>query len=190
MMAATNKTYGYTMALWEVGSTSPTLFRTVSDYKASNRIPTTPLWTAMMDPTWAPFPIRNYVFPHLPLALHSRDAAGDSWNFCHFWSNFEIANLNFFRSQEYRDFFDFLDLSGGFYHERWGDAPVHSLALALFTQPENLHYFEDIGYRHPPFQHCPGNTPQGTGCRCDCDPREGRIPPVCLNRLRETVAPA
>ena len=32
-----------------------------------------------------------------------------SYNLCHFWSNFEIGNLNFFRSKEYMKFFDYLD---------------------------------------------------------------------------------
>ena len=39
------------------------------------------------------------------------------------------------------------DQSGGFWNERWGDAPVHSLAAGLFLEPEQIHYFEilDIG---------------------------------------------
>ena len=32
-----------------------------------------------------------------------------SYNLCHFWSNFEIGNLNFFRSKAYSQFFDYLD---------------------------------------------------------------------------------
>jgi len=31
------------------------------------------------------------------------------YNLCHFWSNFEIADLRFFRSQAYQHFFDSLD---------------------------------------------------------------------------------
>lgn len=37
---------------------------------------------------------------------------------CHFWSNFEIARLDFFRSKEYEDFFQMMDKSGGFWTER------------------------------------------------------------------------
>jgi hypothetical protein len=62
--------------------------------------------------------------------------------------------------------------AGGFYIERWGDAPVHSLALAMFAEPEQLHQFEDIGYSHPPFQHCP---PSGVGCDYTCNPEVGRM---------------
>jgi hypothetical protein len=41
-----------------------------------------------------------------------------------------------------------LDKRGGFFYERWGDAPVHSLAVGMFLKEEELHYFGDIGYRH------------------------------------------
>lgn len=85
---------------------------------------------------------------------------GETYNMCHFWSNFEIARLDFFRSKEYQDYFETLDKSGGFWEERWGDAPVHSLAAGLFLSPEQVHYFRDIGYRHTTIQHCPANAPE------------------------------
>lgn len=48
------------------------------------------------------------------------DDGGKTYNRCHFWSNFEIANLNLWRSPAYRAFFDYLDKSGGFYYEVGG----------------------------------------------------------------------
>ena len=33
------------------------------------------------------------------------------------WSNFEIGNLDLWRSEAYMKFFDFLDERGGFYYE-------------------------------------------------------------------------
>ena len=68
------------------------------------------------------------------------------------WSNFEIGDLNFYRTQAYLDYFEHLDKAGGFYYERWGDAPVHSIAAALFANKSQIHWFQDIGYRHEPFQ--------------------------------------
>lgn len=50
------------------------------------------------------------------------------------------------------DFFEHLDKQGGFYYERWGDAPVHSIGAALFANKSQIHFFDDIGYRHEPFQ--------------------------------------
>ena len=32
--------------------------------------------------------------------------------------------MRFLRSQAYIDYFNYLDQAGGFYYERWGDAPV------------------------------------------------------------------
>jgi len=66
------------------------------------------------------------------------------------------------------DFFNFLDQKGGFYYERWGDAPVHSIGAALFANKSQIHWFDDIGYRHEPFQHCPQGEAHARG-RCWCD---------------------
>lgn len=87
------------------------------------------------------------------------------YNGCHFWSNFEIASFDFFRLKTYNDYVDFLEKTGGFYYERWGDAPIHSIAAALFLNKEQVHFFEDIGYTHDIFMHCPKN-----GKNCNCDP--------------------
>jgi len=60
---------------------------------------------------------------------------------CHFWSNFEIGDMNFWRSPKYREYFDHLDKTGGFFYERWGDAPVHSVALGLFEDKSKIHWY-------------------------------------------------
>lgn len=136
-------------------------------------------------------------------------APDGTYNLCHFWSNFEIGDLNFFRSQAYQKYFDHLDRysvekclivmriiaeikikaykcmqgptlssavkvtdlpfpakeiavaafervllqvlvrnltsggpfacrKGGFYLERWGDAPVHSLAVAMLLNSSEV----------------------------------------------------
>lgn len=45
------------------------------------------------------------------------DNNGDTYNRCHFWSNFEIGDLDFWRGEAYTKYFDFLDSKGGFYYE-------------------------------------------------------------------------
>ncbi|CCC68701.1 hypothetical protein NCAS_0B06170 [Naumovozyma castellii] len=118
------------------------------------------------------------------------------YNLCHFWSNFEIARLDVFDNEIYNAYFQYLEEAGGFWAERWGDAPVHSLGLALTLNLEDIHYFRDVGYRHSILHHCPRNfelldvtEPEyramqpkyerkgmkydkgfsdGIGCRCDC----------------------
>ena len=90
------------------------------------------------------------------------------YNRCHFWSNFEIASLDFWRSEAYLKYFDYLDKDGGFYYERWGDAPVHSLAAALFLPISKIHWFGDVGYRHNPWSHCPMDDFSHNSGRCLC----------------------
>ena len=74
---------------------------------------------------------------------------------CHFWSNFEIADMDFYRSEPYTEWTKHLDQTGGFYYERWGDAPVHTLGVGLFADKNDVHWFRDIGYKHHPYTNCP-----------------------------------
>ncbi|KAF2260841.1 glycolipid 2-alpha-mannosyltransferase [Lojkania enalia] len=203
-MAKHGKKYGYTVALWELDNTVPSLFRLISDYKKEKRIKTTELWKSMINPSWIPFPFRS-----LLSSQSWRDASGDAWNLCHYWSNFEIADLDFFRGPEYREVFDYLDRNGGFYFERWGDASVHSLAAALLLEPHQLHHFRDFGYYHDPWIVCPANArggqlpnsdvlgsesgkwaeeqDGGIGCRCECEERRN-FQSVCFNKLQKATA--
>ena len=87
------------------------------------------------------------------------------------WSNFEIGDLDFWRGEAYGKFFEHLDRAGGFYYERWGDAPVHSIGAALLAPKDKLHFFHDIGYRHEPFQRCPQSDDHKRG-KCWCDASE------------------
>lgn len=81
----------------------------------------------------------------------------EEYNLCHFWSNFEIARVDLFSTGLYASYFEFLEQSGGFWSERWGDAPVHSLGLGMMLNAEDVHYFRDIGYQHSTLAHCPVN---------------------------------
>lgn len=81
-------------------------------------------------------------------------------------SNFELGDMDFFRSEAYSEYFKHLDRAGGFSYERWGgelgrtgffwneiadvsatgpctDAPVHSLAVSLFLRPDKVHWFHE-----------------------------------------------
>ncbi|GME76474.1 unnamed protein product [[Candida] boidinii] len=90
------------------------------------------------------------------------------YNLCHFWSNFEIGDLEFFNSEPYLKYFEHLDEAGGFYYERWGDAPVHSLGLSILMDKNEIYNFEDIGYYHVPFSTCPESDPIRINKRCIC----------------------
>lgn len=66
-----------------------------------------------------------------------------------------LCSLTFLRSEAYLKYFEYrkyseitsansphcyitVDKAGGFFYERWGDAPVHSIAAALFLRKATL----------------------------------------------------
>ena len=80
--------------------------------------------------------------------------------------------MNWLRSQAYTDYFESLDQDGGFFYERWGDAPVHSIAAGLMLKKDEIHFFNDIAYYHVPFTHCPTGEKVRTQLRCHCNPKD------------------
>jgi len=167
-MIENNKTYGFTIAVKELRETVPNLFRYASAYKRLNNLASKGLWEMFTEPQDpeetsdnAPSPEEAMQSGAKPNSLPDIDPEameGEKYNMCHFWSNFEIARLDWFRSKEYNDFFEMMDRSGGFWMERWGDAPIHSLAAGALLAPSDIHYFRDFGYRHTTIQHCPANA--------------------------------
>lgn len=176
-MERNNKTYGFTIAVKELRETVPNIFRYAAAYKRLNNLTSKGLWEMFVekpDPkkqTKLPKDDPKYKKPLPEEILNSEPGTGalpeidleamegEKYNMCHFWSNFEIARLDWFRSKEYNDFFEMMDKSGGFWMERWGDAPIHSLAAGALLGPKDIHYFRDFGYRHTTIQHCPANAP-------------------------------
>ena len=46
---------------------------------------------------------------------------------------------------------------------------MHSIAAALFQSKEQIHFFDEIGYEHNPYTHCPKGEGAWTRGKCDCD---------------------
>lgn len=128
-----NKTYGFTIAVKELKETVPNLFRYASAYMRKNGLKSQGLWEMFTNPK----PKQEEQAPQSPNLAMPEDILsgeggegnilgkidpdnmeGDSYNMCHFWSNFEIARLSWFRSKPYQDFFETMDRSGGFWMER------------------------------------------------------------------------
>ncbi|KAI8879411.1 glycosyltransferase family 15 protein [Backusella circina FSU 941] len=107
-----------------------------------------------------------------------------NYNGCQFYSNFEIGSLAFFRSERYIKFFDYIDNAGGFFYERWADAPVHSIALALMLKETDIHFFNDIGYKSEPLMHCPTENYLQKKCNCNSDDSFDWHNWSCLTRYR------
>ena len=135
-MERANKTYGFTIAVKELKETVPNIFRYASAYKRINNLTSQGLWEMFAEPASLaedvslPEDNPKHKKP-LPEEILSSEPGqggvpdvdpeameGETYNMCHFWSNFEIARLDWFRSKEYNDFFDMMDRSGGFWMER------------------------------------------------------------------------
>ncbi|KAF5329373.1 hypothetical protein D9619_009451 [Psilocybe cf. subviscida] len=144
-----NKIYGFTISMVEYEATIATLWGHVKKFIADHP---------------------QYVAKDNAMGFISDDSTGSSYNLCHFWSNFEVGNMEFWRGEAYMKFFEYLDSQGGFYYERWGDAPVHSIAAALFANKDQIHFFDEIGYEHAPYTHCPKAADHFEKGRCTCNP--------------------
>lgn len=140
--------YGFTISLYEYAGTIPTLWN--SSMKFIEKHPEYLAKDNLMD--------------------FVSDDKGVKYNRCHFWSNFEVADLDLWRDKAYTEYFDFLDREGGFFYERWGDAPVHSIGASLFLNKSEVHHFEDIGYFHVPFHNCPTRKETRLTQKCACNP--------------------
>lgn len=149
-MKDNNKKYGFTISLREYEATIETLWKTTKEFTDAN--PELVHKNNMMD--------------------FVSDDQGTSYNLCHFWSNFEVASLDLWRGEAYTKYFDFLDHAGGFFYERWGDAPVHSIGAALFLDRNEIHHFADVGYYHVPFHSCPIETAFRREHNCVCNPND------------------
>ncbi|MCJ1312594.1 alpha 1,2-mannosyltransferase 2.4.1 [Agyrium rufum] len=148
-MADNKKKYSFVLSLYEYVETIPTLWDSVKGFMQKHP---------------------EHIVEGNSMKFLSDDG-GNTYNHCHFWSNFEIGNLNWLRSKAYLDFFESLDRDGGFFYERWGDAPVHSIAAGLLLKKEEIHFFNDIAYYHVPFTHCPTGEQYRLDHQCHCNPK-------------------
>ncbi|USW57024.1 Putative glycosyl transferase, family 15, nucleotide-diphospho-sugar transferase [Septoria linicola] len=149
-MAEKKKKYSFVLSLYEYVETIPTLWDSVKKFMQQHP---------------------EHIETDNAMEWLSDDG-GNTYNHCHFWSNFEIGNLNWLRSPAYIDYFTSLDKDGGFFYERWGDAPVHSIAAALMLKKEEIHFFNDIAYYHVPFTHCPTSEQDRIDLKCHCNPKD------------------
>lgn len=143
--------YGFTMSMLEYPKTIPSLFDTFR--QSLEELGKASLLSA--DDNYSGFVV---------------DSQRGGYNDCHFWSNFEIGNLNVFRSKEYNEIFDKIESSNGFYYERWGDAPVKSLIMSTILKKGSIKRFDTLGYSHSPYTQCPQDELFRIQHNCVCDP--------------------
>jgi hypothetical protein len=152
-MRDNNMAYGFNMAILDDARSFPSLWERTHAFKEHN--------PQMVDPE-----------ADMRWLLHKTDepdriirsgtgyqrTAEDLYNNCQFYSNFEVGSLAFFRSEEHQAYFQHLDHSGGFFYERYGDAPVHTLSVSMFLPKRRVWFFRDIGYSHGLCETCPPHT--------------------------------
>ena len=116
----------------ELKETVPNIFRYAAAYKRKFNVKSQGLWEMFLEPRpekkkesedkrekTLPNEILRTEVGHQNIEEPDPEAMeGENYNMCHFWSNFEIARLDWFRSKEYNDFFEMMDRSGGFWMER------------------------------------------------------------------------
>lgn len=151
-LEATKKVYGFTIALYDIEQSVELLWPETIDFlnTGDNYKYVNPNGAFQ----WLVEDLQN---PH-------KTSKAKGYLTCHFWSNFEIADMDFFRQDAYMKWAEHLELTGKYYYERWGDAPVHLLGVSLFADKSKVHWFRDIGYWHAPYHHCP-NTESTRGCK-------------------------
>ncbi|CAH6722760.1 probable mannosyltransferase Ktr4p [[Candida] jaroonii] len=145
-LQTTGKVYGFTVNLYDIEKSIETLWPETLKFlnKGDNY--------KYVDPNGSfQWLLENQQHPE-------KNKVTGGYSTCHFWSNFEIADMDFFRGEAYTEWFNHLDSTGNFYYERWGDAPVHSVGLGLFAPKDKIHWFRDIGYFHDPYGNCPNTS--------------------------------
>lgn len=173
--------YGFVIGIYEYENTIETLWDAVEEYiELDQQLTPSEQHINMSSNAYKFITDKSKIGAYSPITNSHSD-----YNLCHFWSNFEIGDLNFFRSDKYLKFFNHLDQKGGFYYERWGDAPVHSIAVSLLLNKDEIMHFDEIAYAHAPFNTCPISDSSLSYQRCRCQNPDDNIaitPHSCLMR--------
>ncbi|KAI7878405.1 nucleotide-diphospho-sugar transferase [Lichtheimia hyalospora FSU 10163] len=145
------KKLSFSLVVREPIQAVPSLFQTVTDY------------------------IKQH--PHMQSSLSQRDSLwplvaskeDGQYTQCEFSASFQIGDLGFFRSEQYQSFFNHIDKANGIFYERWSDSAIQSMGAALFLKKDEIHQWEDMGYRGlGGLLYCP--TDPDLWSRCDCRP--------------------
>lgn len=67
------------------------------------------------------------------------------------------------------------------YEYSWSDAPVQTMAAALFMNKKDIYFFNQIGYTHTSALHCPYSETLLKQCSCDVTSNYGKYTFYCLH---------
>ncbi|KAI0175137.1 glycosyltransferase family 15 protein [Pestalotiopsis sp. NC0098] len=142
--------YGFNMAILDDARSFPSLWERTQTFKKKNK----DLVHPEADMSWL-IHENEESDRRVRSGFGYHATAGDQYNNCQFYSNFEIGSLDFFRGEQHQAYFNHLDRAGGFFYERFGDAPIHTLSVSMFLPKRQIWYFRDIGYSHGLCENCP-----------------------------------
>lgn len=97
----------------------------------------------------------------------------EEWTFegCGFYPEFEIVNTEFFRSETYSKFSNFIINNDLVYYRGWREPMLKTMATSLLINPKKIKYF-DLAVVDPLYGllNCPLNPKVYTDRKCSCDP--------------------
>jgi hypothetical protein len=65
-----------------------------------------------------------------------------------FYTNFEIFDMDWFRSGVYQDYYNHIDAAGGIFINRWGDHCIRYIAVRGMLKEEETLFLDDVHYYH------------------------------------------
>ena len=136
-MAAHNYLYGYRMCAYEVEETLPKMW--FKKWRKS--------LIASSDNSTNNQPQRQAL---LQISMSNNNSTTESQSplLCGLYTNFFVADLEFFGTPEVIKFLREIDRRGLYYRKRFGDLLVHTLAVYAFAPAGQVHRFLDFTYQH------------------------------------------
>ena len=72
---------------------------------------------------------------------HIKTQLFNKWPDTKMYYNFEVSATKLWYSAKYKQYINMIDHAGGIYYNRWGDAPIKSIAVSMFVSENKTHCF-------------------------------------------------
>ncbi|GME86834.1 unnamed protein product [[Candida] boidinii] len=156
-MSKHNKIFGFANASPEPKRSFSSFFNVITEYKDKLSLKDSTTKSEKL-PTLYPFLINDN---------------GKDYSKCAFNSDFEIFDLEFLRSKEYEELFRFVDSKNGFFHERWTASMIHTLAVSLLLDENDIFFFYSTGITDGEYRTvCPISKNIRLKNKCSCQIHE------------------
>lgn len=137
-----NATYGYTLEDWDRSTCQNGFINKLRHFTYNKH---TAINGSGMPLSFVPSAFGKFGFSR---PWKRREAESDMLGPAVYNSNFEIVDLNIFRSEHYRVYWEFIESSNLFFLTRLGDHEVKTVYLNLYEKENNIICFKDLPYSH------------------------------------------